>query len=442
MSEEIWNICLHHLQNRFPPQVFETWLKPIRLLSRNGNYIELEVPNKFFRDWVNENYLTAIHDSLFEASQTEFVIEFRVSQSSEPPLRRELPEIRRQKVQRHRLMQYNLIEKYTFDTFVAGSSNQFAHAAALAVANMPAKTYNPLFIYGGVGLGKTHLLNAIGHKILEKYPQMRIALISSERFTNELINSIRYERGAEFREKYRSSCDVLMIDDIQFIAGKERTQEEFFHTFNSLYESHKQIVIMSDKPPKEMPGFEERLRSRFEWGLVADIQPPEMETKVAILKKKAEMEGIHLPNDVAIYLASNVESNVRELEGSLIRIGAFSSLTGREINLDLAKEVLQETLPKKTETVSISHIQKNVANFFNVSVNDLKSDRKIRFLTRPRQIAMYLSRSLTSASFPEIGEKFGGKDHSTVIHAVRKVEQLIKEDPQTRADIKAIQSSF
>jgi chromosomal replication initiator protein len=442
VSNDVWLSSLDHLREQLPVQVFDTWLKPIHLISANVNHIELEVPNKFFRDWVNENYLTAIHDALFEVSQKEFIIELRVSQSTEPPLRRELPEIRKEKFEQHRLMQYNLVAKYTFETFLVGSSNQFAHAAALAVANMPGKTYNPLFIYGGVGLGKTHLLNAIGHKILQCQPTSRPCLVSSERFTNELINSIRYEKVAEFREKYRASCDLLLIDDIQFIAGKERTQEEFFHTFNTLYESHKQIVIMSDKLPKDMPGFEERLRSRFEWGLVADVQPPEMETKVAILKKKAEDERIPLPNDVAIYLASHVETNVRELEGSLIRIGAFASLTGREINLDLAKEALQNTLRTQPQPFTVEKIQRQVAHFFNISVNDLKSDRKIRFITKPRQIAMYLCRTLTPASFPEIGEKFGGKDHSTVIHAVRKVEQGVKEDLQLKTDIEAIQKTI
>ena len=439
---DVWSRSWDHLREQLPPQIFDTWLKPINVVSMNGNYIELEVPNRFFRDWVNENYLTAIHDALFDVSQKEFIIEFRVSQSTDPPLRRELLEIRKEKFEQHRLMQHNLVAKYTFETFVVGSSNQFAHAAALAVANMPGKTYNPLFIYGGVGLGKTHLLNAIGHKVLQQKVNNRLCLVSSERFTNELINSIRYEKVAEFREKYRASCDFLLIDDIQFIAGKERTQEEFFHTFNTLHESHKQIVIMSDKLPKDMPGFEERLRSRFEWGLVADIQPPEMETKVAILKKKAEEEGIPLPNDVAIYLASHVETNVRELEGSLIRIGAFASLTGREINLDLAKEILQSTLRPQPQQFTVEKIQRQVAHFFNISVNDLKSSRKIRFITKPRQIAMYLSRTLTSASFPEIGEKFGGKDHSTVIHAVRKVEQCVKDNLQLKADIEAIQKTI
>ncbi|MFC2074946.1 chromosomal replication initiator protein DnaA, partial [Bdellovibrionota bacterium] len=328
--------------------------------------------------------------------------------------------------------------KYNFDTFVVGSSNQFAHAAAYAVAEQPGKAYNPLFIFGGVGLGKTHLLNAIGNHILKKNPAKRIFYVSSEKFMNELINSIRYEKMEQFRKKYRDSIDVLLMDDIQFIAGKERTMEEFFHTFNSLYGSRKQIVVTSDKFPKDIEGLEERLRTRFGWGLIADIQAPEMETRVAILKNKAEIDDIYLPDDVAIFLASNIKSNIRELEGSLIRIGAFSSLTGMEISVDLTKEVLKNIIKDKEREVTIESIQKAVVHFFDIKLADMRGKKKLRVLSVPRQIAMYLCREYTEKSFPDIGKAFGGKDHSTVIHAVNKIERALKEDLTLKQQVDAI----
>jgi chromosomal replication initiator protein len=331
--------------------------------------------------------------------------------------------------------------KYTFDHFVVGASNQFAHAACLAVADLPAKNYNPLFIYGGVGLGKTHLLHAIGYHILQHriLPEVRkICYISSEEFTNELINSLRYEKMDEFRNKFRR-MDILLIDDIQFIAGKERTQAEFFHTFNSLYEARKQIVVTSDKFPKDIPNFEERLRSRFEWGLIADIQPPDIETKVAILRKKAETENISLPNDVAFFLASQIDSNIRVLEGSLIRIGAFASLTKTPIDIQLAKEVLKNIIKPKEEFVSIDLVQKVVSTFFNIKISDLKVKRKSKGYVIPRQIAMFLSRKLTNASLLEIGDKFGGKDHSTVLHSIKKVEERMSQETSFKEMIETLQ---
>ena len=324
----------------------------------------------------------------------------------------------------------NFNPRYTFENFVVGSGNQFAHAVAMAVADSPGQRYNPLFIYGGVGLGKTHLLNAIGHRIIKnrtiKDP-MKVCYLSAEEFTNELINSIRYERTDQFRKKFRN-IDVLLIDDIQFLAGKERTQIEFFHTFNSLYENKKQIVLTSDRFPREISPIEERLRSRFEWGLIADIQPPDIETKVAILKKKAELENISLPNDVAFYLASRIDSNIRVLEGCLIRLGAFASLTKKEITLEMAKEVLKHIIPER-ERIKIERVQEIVADYFNIKVRELKSKKRLRQLVIPRQVAMYLSKELTDASLVEIGEKFGGKDHSTVIYAIKKVEEKIEKDP-------------
>jgi len=322
---------------------------------------------------------------------------------------------------------------------VVGNSNQFAHAASLAVATNPARAYNPLFIYGGVGLGKTHLLNAIGNFITNK--SIQICYVSSENFMNELINSIRYDRMVTFREKFRG-IEALLIDDIQFIAGKERTQEEFFHTFNSLYESQKQIVVTSDRFPKEIPSLEERLRSRFEWGLIADIQPPETETKIAILKNKAYSNNIPLPDDVAFFLAENIKTNIRELEGSLIRIGAFASLTESEINLNIAKEVLKEIISNKSKDISIDAIQKAVAGFFKIKVSDLNSNKKLKIFTLPRQVAMYLSRKLTNLSFPEIGVSFGGKDHSTVIYAVNKIDKQIKSDSFIKEAVNSIKSKL
>jgi chromosomal replication initiator protein len=430
--EDIWSKVIDSLKERVGQQNFDIWIKPIQFVSMAGETLELEVPNRFFKDWINEHYSLHIKEVLSFLTQKPCQIQFRIrsermdereSISSPAPSPEMVPV---------RFSQPIFNPKYTFDHFVVGASNQFANAACLAVANLPAKNYNPLFIYGGVGLGKTHLLHAIGNHILQHriLPDVKkICYISSEEFTNELINSLRYEKMDEFRNKFRR-MDILLIDDIQFISGKERTQAEFFHTFNSLYEARKQIVVTSDKFPKDIPHFEERLRSRFEWGLIADIQPPDLETKVAILSKKAEIENISLPNDVAFYLASQIDSNIRMLEGSLIRIGAFASLTKTPIDIHLAKEVLKNIIKPKEELVSIDLIQKVVANFFNIKISDLKVKRKYKGYLIPRQIAMYLSRKLTDASLLEIGEKFGGKDHSTVLHSIKKVEErATKETP-------------
>ncbi len=316
--------------------------------------------------------------------------------------------------------------RYSFDTFIVGPSNQFAHAACRAVAESPSRSYNPLFIYGGVGLGKTHLMHAIGHYVLTN-SNLKLTYISSERFMNEMINALRYDRVLEFRERYRS-VDVLLVDDVQFLAGKEGTQTEFFHTFNALYDAQKQIVISSDCPPHEIPSLEERLRSRFEWGLIADIQPPDIETKVAILKKKAETEGIPLPDNVAIYIAGKIKSNIRELEGSLIRLIAYASLTGREISLPLAQDVLRNVLQNDDKAITIEIIQKFVSEYYQLKLGELKSRNNSKSIAMPRQIAMYLCKNLTTASLPEIGKSFGGKHHSTVIHSIRKIEDLRQKD--------------
>ena len=332
-------------------------------------------------------------------------------------------------------MSATLNPKYTFDSFVIGNSNRFAHAASLAVAESPAKAYNPLFIYGGVGLGKTHLMHAIGHYILANNPKSKVVYVSSEKFTNELINSIKDDKNVEFRNKYRN-VDVLLIDDIQFIAGKERTQEEFFHTFNDLHEANKQIILSSDRPPKEIPTLEDRLRSRFEWGLIADIQPPDFETRIAILKKKADVENLNIPNEVMVYIATKIKSNIRELEGALIRIVAFSSLTNKEIGIDLASEALKDIISSRnSKQVTIELIQDIVSSYFNLKVEDFKSSRRTRNITFPRQIAMYLCRKLTDMSLPKIGEEFGGRDHTTVIHACEKISKGLKEDENLQDNI-------
>ena len=334
-----------------------------------------------------------------------------------------------------------LSPRYTFDTFVVGPSNQFAHAAALAVAEAPSRSYNPLYIYGGVGLGKTHLMHAIGQYLLSQSPPLRLSYISSERFMNEMINAVRYDRILDFRERYRS-MDVLLVDDVQFLAGKEGTQTEFFHTFNSLYDAQKQIVISSDCPPNEIPALEERLRSRFEWGLIADIQPPDLETKVAILKKKAGAEAVPLPDDVALYIGGRIKSNVRELEGSLIRLIAYASLTGLEISLSLAKEVLRDLIDRRDDAVTIDMVQKFVANHYELKVADLKSRNNSKAVALPRQIAMYLAKSLTGASLPQIGKSFGGKHHSTVIHSIRKIDERCKRDRDFHTLINSFLESF
>jgi chromosomal replication initiator protein len=335
----------------------------------------------------------------------------------------------------------NLIPKYTFENFVIGASNQFAHAASMAVANQPGDHYNPLFIYGGVGLGKTHLVNAIGHRAATRRPGHKILYLSSESFMNELIASLRRDKMDEFKVKFRN-IDILIVDDVQFIAGKERTQEEFFHTFNSLYESHKQIVITSDKFPKEIPGLEDRLRNRFEWGLTADIQPPDVETRVAILQKKAETEGFQLPHDVAILIASNIDSNVRELEGSLTRLGAFASLTKSVINIDFAKEVLHNMLKGGRTEVTVETIQRTICDYFNVKLGDLKAKRRTQNIAFPRQVAMYLCRKYTGTSYPAIGSLFGGRDHSTVIHASKTIEKKMREDPNMQTTIERLERNL
>jgi chromosomal replication initiator protein len=430
MNASIWDQILTRIETKVNRHSFYTWFKPTTFIADGGSSITVRVPNPLFKDWLTKHYSGVLAEALAEVrrpgASLVFVDEGAVQleeTSIEPVTIPEEPEEER----KEEVAPSGLNPRYTFDTFIVGPSNQFAHAACRAVAEAPSRSYNPLFIYGGVGLGKTHLMHAVGQYVLQHDPRLRLTYISSERFMNEMINALRYERILDFRERYRS-VDVLLVDDIQFVSGKEGTQTEFFHTFNSLYDAQKQIVLSSDRPPHEIPQLEERLRSRFEWGLIADIQPPDIETKVAILKRKAEAEVIPLPDTVALYIASRIKSNIRELEGSLIRLIAYASLTGREISLPLAQEVLKNVIDQDDKAVTIDTIQKFVAEYYQLKVADLKSRNNSKSIAMPRQVAMYLCKTLTHASLPEIGRSFGGKHHSTVIHSIRKVEDLRKRD--------------
>ncbi len=429
----IWEDILTQIRPDISQQAFDTWLKPTSLLSVKEREIQIAVPNQFFGEWIKEHYHKQMKAALErEFSQEDMSIQFLVQdgQIDVEPVEKEPVSVQKKKSQNEYPKEKNkgsLNPRYNFDSFVVGSSNQFAHAASLKVAERPGITYNPLFLYGGVGLGKTHLLSAIGNYLSRNDPDFRIAYLSTEKFTNDVIQSIRYDKMAEFRNKYRS-VDALLIDDIQFIGGKERTQEEFFHTFNTLYESSKQVVISSDRSVKEISDIEERLRSRFEMGLIADIQPPDLETKIVILRKKAELEKIHLPNDVALLLATNIKTNIRELEGSLIRLGAFSSLIGQGITVEMAKRVLRDTIQDRNRVITVEDVQRAVCDRFQVKIAELKSKKRTKNLVIPRQIGMYLVRELTNLSFPEIGKAFGGKDHSTVIHACRQIQKERSED--------------
>lgn len=444
--ENIWKEAVKIIKENISQQNFDTWIKPIRVQSIENEQIRLVVPNKFFKDWVAENYTPVIRDSLSAAAGKHFAIYFDINLGVEKSGTKDAkqtqitgPSQSSQNKDKIKRLHPTLNHNYSFDRFVVGASNQFAHAASVSVAEQPAKNYNPLFIYGGVGLGKTHLLNAIGLRTLSLYPDKNVVYVSAEAFMNELINSIRFDMMPKFRDKFRN-IECLLIDDIQFIAGKERTQEEFFHTFNTLHDAGKQIVVTSDKFPKEIPNLEGRLRSRFEWGLIADIQPPEIETKIAIISKKAQENNINLPDNVAYYIAAQAESNIREMEGFLLRIVAFSSLKQRPIDIDLVKEVLKHMIRHTVkEDIPIDDILKTVASKMGVKVTDIKSPKKNKNIAMARQIAMYLSRKLTPASFPDIGEKIGKRDHSTVIYACNKIEQLMTNDMQLRHWVEEIE---
>jgi chromosomal replication initiator protein len=434
--EDLWARLIESLARTLPTPVLDNWIRPCRLVAVEGDHLRIGAPNKFSRDWLAQNYLDALHQAAREVlgghPRITLIVDDAVPADPVAPPRLE------------RAPGGGTVEglnpRYTFDAFVVGSSNQFAQAACQAVAELPSRAYNPLFIYGGVGLGKTHLLHAVGHQCVRLFPGMSVAYLSSERFTNELINAIRYDRTAEFRARYRT-IDLLLIDDIQFISGKERTQEEFFHTFNDLYESRKQIIVSSDSSPKDIPEIEERLRSRFEWGLIADIQPPDFETRVAIIKKKAALERIRLGDDVAYLIASRIKSNIRELEGSLTRMIAFCALTAREMTVDLAQEVLGELWGEDEKIITIDQIQRRVCDFFGLKMSDLKAKNRTKAIAFPRQVAMYLSRQMTHSSLSEIGRAFGGKDHTTVLHAVDKIQTLLQDDPKLRKTIDGLVQS-
>ena len=428
----IWDAVLARIETKVNRHSFYTWFKPTGFIAEQPDSIHVRVPNSLFRDWLTKHYSGVLSEALREVDRSGAAVQFVTEEGTHTAdlTRPALPPPNDVEADGEAADvdagQPGLGGRYSFDTFIVGSSNQFAHAACRAVAESPSRSYNPLFIYGGVGLGKTHLMRAIGQYV-QTNSNLKLTYISSERFMNEMINALRYDRVLEFRERYRS-VDVLLVDDVQFLAGKEGTQTEFFHTFNALYDAQKQIVISSDCPPHEIPSLEERLRSRFEWGLIADIQPPDIETKVAILKKKAEAEGIPLPDNVAIYIAGKIKSNIRELEGSLIRLIAYASLTGREISLPLAQDVLRNVLQNDDRAITIEIIQKFVSEYYQLKLGELKSRNNSKSVAMPRQIAMYLCKNLTSASLPEIGRSFGGKHHSTVIHSIRKIEELRQKD--------------
>jgi chromosomal replication initiator protein len=440
LSATVWDQVLSRIEDQVGKHSFSTWFKPTSLLADGGHSLSIRVPNPLFVEWLPKHYSVVMAEALRDVGRQDVKLVFvpdapgarqdesRVSSVSMPsPEFDPTPEPAQEQPEPQRAG--SLIPRYTFDTFIVGPSNQFAHAACRAVAETPSRSYNPLFIHGGVGLGKTHLMHAIGHYVMRHHPALKLTYISSERFMNEMINAVRFDRILDFRSRYRS-VDVLLVDDIQFVSGREGTQNEFFHTFNALHDAQKQIVISSDRPPHEIPALEERLRSRFEWGLIADIQPPDVETKAAILKRKAEDEGVPLPDNLAMYLASRVKTNIRELEGSLIRLIAYSSLTTKPLTIELAQEVLRNVIDHDAKAITIDQIQKYVADHYHLKLAELKSRNNSKSVAMPRQVAMYICKSLTHASLPEIGRSFGGKHHSTVIHSIKKVEEMRKKSTE------------
>ena len=444
---DLWTRAIDRLKGRLSRHTFQTYFEPIKPVSLIDDELTLAHSSKFMIDWVRDNLLDVLLTDLEvqhgARCEVKFVVRERpgtetdtaesapASRESRPPVTTpsEPPPSR----------QLQINPKYSFDSFVVGPSNQFAVAACTAVANAPGKAYNPLFLYGGVGLGKTHLVHAVGNHALKQNPDCHVVYLSSETFTNDLIHALEQHRMPEFRARYREKCDILLLDDIQFLSNKKQTMEEFFHTFNALHEAGKQIFVTSDKLPTEIDGFEERLRSRFQWGLIADIQPPEVETRVAILKKKAATDKIALPDDVALFLGTHIRSNVRELEGSLIRLAAFASLTGAALTVELAQDVLKNILVVRGDKPDVETIIKVVAEQMQVKPQDIKGDRRQQNVARARQVAMYLTRKITQLSYPVIGERFGGKDHSTVINAEQRIEQLMGEEPELRATVESLQ---
>ena len=459
-NKNVWNNILQSVEKRLNKQIFDAWFRPIQFdgCDEQEKIVHLKA-SQVNKDWVSTYYAEMINQTLKELNLPQYRLDWEIEESemqeeyteddadfffdrpssyAKPPVANTFsadkakPDVLIKNSSTNFVdiepIENSLNPKYTFDKFVVGACNQFAHAASLGAAESPGKTYNPLFIYGGVGLGKTHLMHAIGHSIKERNRHLRVAYITSEKFMNELINAIRYDKTQTFREKYRS-IDVLLMDDVQFMAGKERTQEEFFHTFNTLHNDQKQIVISSDCPPREIPTLEERLHSRFEWGLIADIEPPDLETKVAILKRKADLDGVGLPDDIAFFIASKVKSNIRELEGSLVRLVAISSLRGVPISKMLAQDAMRNVVDnEQPEGITMDRIARTVAAHYKLSMEELKSKNNSRQIAVPRQVAMYLCKRLTKHSFPEIGREYGGKHHTTVMHSVEKINEVIKDD--------------
>lgn len=433
-KQNAWEMLLGAVEPRVDRASFETWFQPTAFIGRDGDALYIKVPNAYFRDWLAFHFSRVLNECSTELFGRPLDIRYIVDDSP-PTFMRKSPEDRRAK--QEDFISANLNPNYTFENFVVGACNQFAHAAASAVAKTPAKTYNPLYIYGGAGLGKTHLMNAIGHQALHLNSRFRVLYVTTEKFMNDLVNHLQNGKILDFRQKYRS-VDLLLMDDIHYLSGRERTKEEFFHTFNHLYDSQKQIVISSDCPPKDIPHLEERFRSRFEWGLIADLKPPDIETRIAILRKKAETENVSLPETVALYIADKVQSNIRELEGYLRRVIAYSSLKGDSIDLELTKEALKGLFNTSASIITVEKIQKIVCHKFKIKPAQLKSKNNSPQIAFPRQIAMYLAKELTKSSLPEIGKKFGGKHHTTVIHSIRKIDKLRAEDPEFNNEINSL----
>ena len=444
-NKDLWDKFLQITKDKLPPQAYNSWFSQTKMTKLQDQELIIAVPNDFCKDWLEKHYTEFIKDTLINSLgvKEDLNIKFDTSllktSKSLPPEDLKNKESTPPSLPNYSKEEVTLGTKYTFDTFVVGNGNRFAHAASLAVAQSPAKSYNPLFVYGGVGLGKTHLMRAIGNYIIQNNPQkkMNVLYISSEKFTNELINSIRDDQTGSFRDKYRN-VDILLIDDIQFLVGKERTQEEFFHTFNTLYDSNKQIVITSDRPPKEIPTLEDRLISRFEWGLITDIQPPDLETRIAILRKKAQIENLAVPAEVINLIAEKIPSNIRQLEGALTKLVAYSTLTKNNLSVSLAQEILKDIIPIEKKEISIQQIQKITADYFNIKLAVLLSKKRTKNIVMARQIAIYLSRELTDFSLPAIGEAFGGKDHTTILHAYTKIKNQREKDNGLKSTIESL----
>lgn len=436
--EELWNSILQEMQTKLSKPSYDTWFSHTKVHRLVSNKLSVFVPNEFTKTWLDQHYTKVINTILLEKTGVELSVKFLIEDEELDEEKEEIAiEEAKKQIVNNNDLKHMLNPKYTFDTFVVGAANRFAHAAALAVAEAPAKSYNPLFIYGGVGLGKTHLMHAIAHYVKEYHPDRRVIYLSSEKFTNEFINAIMDNKAESFRNKYRN-VDILLVDDIQFLAGKEQTQEEFFHTFNTLHEENKQIIISSDRPPRDIPTLEDRLRSRFEWGLITDISPPDLETRIAILSKKAKAEGLDdISNEVKHYIANQIDTNIRELEGALIRVIAYASLVNSEIDVMLAQEALKDIIPNaRPRKITVKLIQELIADKYNITVDEILSKKRTKSIAYPRQIAMYMSRELTDLSLPKIGQEFGGRDHTTVIHAHKKIDESLETDSELQLEVK------